>query len=365
MKRIAVLGAGHGGCAVAGDLTLRGYEVRLYSRSRSTLDAIRNRGGIEVVGAREGFARVALVTEDLGQAVRGADMLVLVVPSTAHEYYAQALAPLLSGDLPIFINPGHTGGGLHFVHALRRAGYAGPVRTGETVTLTYICRLEGPARVAIYTPTKHLRFATLPGNALEELRPLIQELYPNVAPASSVLETAFLNINAILHPPGMLLNTGWLEQTGGDFLFYHEAITPAVGRVIAELDQERLAVAKALGIPSIGVLQHFFEAGLTTREAMESGDVSRACRESAPNRTIKTPGSLRHRYVDEDVGFGLVPMRELGRLGGVETPIMDALIDLASAATGTDFRQEGLTLEKMGLAGRRPADLPRFLQEGL
>ncbi len=59
----------------------------------------------------------------------GADLVMLVVPSVAHEYYARALAPLIDGSVPIFINPGHTGGGLHFLPRaaqgrLSRAGCA-------------------------------------------------------------------------------------------------------------------------------------------------------------------------------------------------------------------------------------------------
>ena len=74
--------------------------------------------------------------------------------------------------------------------------------------------------------------------------------------------------------------------------------------------------------------------------------------------TIKSPPSLDHRYIREDIGYGLVPMAEIGRLLGIKTPVMDALITLASTALGVDFRVEGLTLEKMGLQTiRKPAEI--------
>jgi len=44
--------------------------------------------------------------------------------------------------------------------------------------------------------------------------------------------------------------------------------------------------------------------------------------------------------------------------------VMDALITLASTALNIDFRKDGLTLEKMGLAGVAPASLPKILAEG-
>jgi opine dehydrogenase len=361
---VAILGAGHGGCAAAADLTRRGHRVRVHARSAARLAPLRERGGVEARGVQTGFVPLPVLTTDVAEALAGADLVMLVVPSVAHEHYARALAPLLRPDLPVFLNPGHTGGGLHFVHELRRAGYAGDVRTCETVTLTYIARLEGPATVGIYSYVRRLGFAAFPGRHAGELYGLVHPLYPEVVPAGSVLETGLGNMNAVFHPPGMLMNAGWVEATGGGFLFYREGITEAVGRVVAAVDAERMAVAEALGIPARSFLDTFFRAGLTTPEAHASGSIARACRESGPNATIRAPASLDHRYVHEDVGYGLVPFAAFGRLAGVPTPTIDALVHLVSEATGIAYGETGLTLEKMGLAGQRPGALAGFLADG-
>jgi opine dehydrogenase len=158
----------------------------------------------------------------------------------------------------------------------------------------------------------------------------------------------------------MIMNAGWIERSRGDFLFYREGITPAVGRVIAAVDAERIAVATALGVPAMPFIDLFFEAGLTTSAARDGRDISRACEESAPNRAIKAPPTLDHRYIHEDVGYGLVPIAELGRLAGVATPTIDALVELAGIAIGSDLRRCGLTLERLGLAGKSPAELVAF-----
>jgi opine dehydrogenase len=179
-----------------------------------------------------------------------------------------------------------------------------------------------------------------------------------------VLETGLSNLNAIFHPEGMIMNAGWIEHTRGNFLFYREGFTAAIGRVTEAVDAERLAVARALGVPASPFIDVFYEAGLTTRAAHDSGDISRACLESEPNKTIKSPPSLNHRYVHEDVGYGLVPIAAFGRLAGVATPTIDALVQLAGLAVGIDYRRDGLTLERLGLAGKSPSDLLRFVQEG-
>ncbi|MGE0037609.1 MAG: NAD/NADP octopine/nopaline dehydrogenase family protein [Xanthobacteraceae bacterium] len=364
VKSVAVLGAGHGGFAAAADLGKRGYSVRLHARRDERLAPLRAQGGIEARGIAQGLVPVDLITTDVAEAVRGADLIMLVVPSVAHEYYAQALAALIDGSQPIFINPGHTGGGLHFLNELRKAGYRGPVRSCETVTLTYITRMEGPALVNIYSYTKRLRFAALPGKHVDELYALLKPLYPEIEKASSVIETALSNLNAVFHPEGMLMNAGWIQHTGGNFLFYREGFTDAVGRVTAAVDAERLAVAKALGIPAKPFIDVFYEAGLTTEAARDSGDIARACQESEPNKTIKSPPSLDHRYMHEDVGYGLVPIAALGKLCGVATPIMDALIEIGGVAVGIDYARDGLTLEKLGLAGKSPAELLKFVEDG-
>jgi opine dehydrogenase len=162
----------------------------------------------------------------------------------------------------------------------------------------------------------------------------------------------------------MIMNAGWIEHSQGDFLFYREGYTDAVGRVTAVVDAERMGVAQALGVPAMPFIEVFYQAGLTTKAARDSGDIARACRESEPNKTIKSPSSLDHRYVHEDVGYGLVPMAALGRLAGVATPTIDALIQLAGLAVGVDYRRDGLTLERLGLAGKSPSELLKFVEQG-
>ena len=209
IRKIAVLGAGNGGCAAAADLTLRGYQVRLFSRSDATLLPIIKRGGITLVeNGEEKFAAPYFHSPHIVPVIDGVDLIV--------------------DGQRILLNPGHTGGSLHFAHVLRQAGATAKIRLAETVTLTYICRMPEPARVEIYRRTSHLRCAAFPGSDTAQLVNELQEIYPEVVAARNVLETGLSNINAIMHPAGMLGNAGWIEKTGGDFLYYRQGITPAI-----------------------------------------------------------------------------------------------------------------------------------------
>jgi opine dehydrogenase len=366
VRRIAVLGAGHGGCAAAADLTLRGYEVALFSRSAQTIASIRARGAIRLEGAAgEGEAAIGTVTTDLAEAVRDANLLLLVVPVSAYPFYARALAPLIGADHIILLNPGHMGGALYIAHEIHRLVGRRDLRLCEVATLTYSCRLQAPAVVRVFHVVQNLAFAAFPGSAQPALYQAVRELYPGIVPVGSVLETGFLDINAIEHPAQALCNAGWIEHTRGDYLFYFEGTTPAVGRVIDQVDRERVALAAAARVPTKPFVQYFRELGYTTAEAAATGTAHAAMQASAPNRWTKGPKSLDHRYVHEDVGWGLVPWAEMGGALAVPTPTMDALITLASIMNGIDYRLDGLTLERLGLAGRDLRTIAGYLHGGI
>src|SRR5205807_1876997 len=78
---------------------------------------------------------------------------------------------------------------------------------------------------------------------------------------------------------------------------------------------------------------------------------------SEPNRWIKAPATIDHRFLNEDVPYGLVAIAELGRAAGVPTPCADAAIDIASIVAARPFRRYGLTRDRLG---PRPWPSPSF-----
>ena len=361
-ERIAIIGAGHGGCAAAADLGRQGFPVRLWARGDHTLAPLRARGGVELTGELgEHFVPIDVMTTDLGEAVRDAAVVMLCIPTQAHGDVAARLASRLTSEQIVLATPGHTG--LLIPGALRANGVERPL-VAETATLPYICRMDGPARVRITRKASTLPFAVFPGREMARVRPAVERILPAIRPVENVLANIFPYANAIHHPPATLCNAGRIEATGGDYCHYHDGITPAVGRLIDTLDGERRAVGAALGVRVVPFVEHFFRMGYTTEAARDAGIAYEAFHQSAPDRWIRAPRSLEHRFLDEDVPYGLVPLSELGRLGGVPTPTIDHMIHLAQVATGIDYRATGLTLERMGLAGIAPHALTGLLQNG-
>ena len=109
LPRVAVLGAGHGGQAMAGHLGLMGCEVTLYNRSQDRIAPIEIAGGIELTGQVEGVGRLALVTTDIELAIKDAELIMVVVPANGHAPLAEAVAPYLADGQIVVLHPGQIG----------------------------------------------------------------------------------------------------------------------------------------------------------------------------------------------------------------------------------------------------------------
>lgn len=361
VERVAIIGAGNGGFAAAADFVRAGFDVRLFGRSQSTIDPVIARGGVEFEGVLgEGFAPLSIVTSDAAIAMHGADVVVMMGPTHAHEDMARVIAPHLTRDQILLAAPGHT---LTLLpSALRAAGAADTVFC-ETSTLPYICRKTTSARVKISRKAAKLKFSAFPAKHTERLARQLKRLLPALSPVPTLLDTVFPYTNAIHHPPALLCNIGRVESPG-DYCHYYEGITPSVGRIIDALDRERLAIAAAFGCRIDKLSEYFFQLGYTDEEGRAGGDAYSVFHHSEPNRWIKAPATIDHRFFNEDIPYGLLPLTELAGLAEVATPACNAIIDLASIATGKAYRTFGLTRKRMGIEGLDASALKSLLENG-
>lgn len=348
-----VMGAGHGGLAMAGHLGLMGFEVRLFSRSFARVASVRMRGGVDVTGDEvDGFGKVVLATDNAAEALDGVDVVMVVVPATGHENVAQICAPHLKAGQIVVLNPGRTMGALAFYQALKREECETSVMIAETQTFLYASRITGPAQVHIFRVKNSIPLATLRAHKIPECLAVIRKAFPQFVPGDSVFKTSFNNIGAVFHPAIMLLNTGWVEDVS-DFEFYHQGVTPSVARILEAIDAERVAVAGAMGFHAMTAREWLYYAydavGRDLREAM---------RANLGYRGILAPHRTEMRYITEDIPCSLVPIASLGKKFGIPTPVIDSLVTLACAMHERDYYAEGRTVESLGIAD---ADL-KFLR---
>jgi opine dehydrogenase len=348
--RVAVLGAGNGGVASAFDFAQHGHEVALYAPAEfgANVVAVAAAGGISATGDLEGFAPVRYSGHDAAEALAGAELVLLVGPAYSTEPLAATAGPHLADGAAVLICPGSCAGAIAFKRTVGLALDDRRYTVGETSTLPYAVRVTEPGVVNVFLKlTTGVYVAGLPRSGTDRLLDLIKDVWPAVEAAESVFQTTLQNGNPVIHPAVTLLNAGLLERTGGDFLFYEEGVTEGVGRLIEAVDKERAAIAAGLGVtilsdPALGVRQGYM------RDENYSTGYS-----SAPGFLgIGAQCQLDHRYLTEDVGYSLVFLTDLAARLGVPTPVMDAVIAIASVVLARDFAAEGKrTVSGLGLDG--------------
>jgi opine dehydrogenase len=360
--QIAVIGAGHGGKSMAADLASRGYAVRLYNRSYEHIEAIAQRGGIEVTleDGRQEFGQLRLVTSDIAAALEGADLVMVVIPASGHRDVALACAPHLRDGQCLVLNPGRTGGALEFRQVLRETGCTADVVIAEAETFLFTSRSNGPAEAHIFRRKNTLPLAALPSTRTHEVLDILQEVYPQFIAAPNVLYTSLNNMGAVFHPALTLLNAGWIEASGGDFEFYIDGVTPSTAHILERLDRERVTVATAMGVRAQSA-----QEWLARAYSAYGDNLYESIHANPGYKGITAPRTLRHRYIFEDVPYSLVPISELGRRFGVDVVAMEAMIQLACVLHGTDYRHRGRTLARMGLEGLSATEITRLVETGV
>ncbi len=361
-KNFTVIGAGNGGKAMAARLALSGFKVALYNRTPEHVSDIKARKGIDlenVDGEPHGFAKLALTTSDMSEALKDADMIMVVVPSSAHADIAKNAASHLRDGQIIILHPGRTFGALEFVKVLRDNACEANVTVAEAETLIFITRSEGPASVRIFGTKEAVPIAAFPATRTNMVLNAIRQVFPQFIDGINVLHTGLNNMGAILHPALTLLNAGRIEATQGNFKFYIEGLTPSVGSVLEILDSERVNVAKSLGIRAQTALEWVQMAYNSTGK-----DLREAIHNQPGYYEVKAPSSLYHRYIFEDVPMGLVPIASLGKNNNVSVSGISGIIQLACMIHKTDYWSCGRSLEKLGLSRLSINELTRYVNEG-
>jgi opine dehydrogenase len=362
MKRIAVIGAGNGGLAVAGYLGIRGHEVRIMDLSPAAIDPVAKAGTIKVSGKIEGEGKVTLATTNLAAAVQGAEVIMVVLPGDAHGRIALGLVPHVTNHQIVVLHPGGAGGALELAAAFKRHGIPTLPIIAEIESFMYGSAVIGPAQVQIKSVKLQNRIAALPAKATGHVLGALRDDYPQFVGAKNVLQTSLNHMNSMLHVAGMVMNAGWIETTQGGFEFYRDGLSPTVTRILEEVDGERMAVSEALAAEAMSVRAWIKETyhveGPTLFETIQTLNAT-------VYKSSKAPASLRSRYLSEDVPTGLVPIASLGEAVGVQTPLTRNLIELASRIQGVDYWVTGRGLARMGLDGKDRDGIRRAAEVGL
>lgn len=347
--KVGVLGSGNGALAVAFEWSKAGHEVSMFDFEQfpQNIKSINKVGGIFSEGELCGFQEITYAGHDISKVVPNAELIFVVGPAYSTEPFGLICKPYISKGQKFIVCPSSCAGSLVFKNSLGLDIRDESVIIAETSTLPYAVRIIGDARIEVYNRLKGGYFiAAIPTKYTKEIYDIVKPVYENIGIAKNILQTTLYNANPVIHPAVSLLNVALIERTKGDFYFYEQGVTPAVGRLIKAVDEERIKIGKHLNItvipdPVLGMEQGY--------QAEPTYDVGYS--EAPGFKGIKAQPLLDYRYFNEDVGYGLVFLTDLASKLGVETPAMDAVIKLVSIVMNRDYKTEkARTMEKLGIS---------------
>jgi opine dehydrogenase len=369
---LAVIGAGGGGLVTAAEAALAGWQVTIADLPEfgTQIDAVAAAGGVHA-RIRDGatdeyptavFTEVA-ASKDPVQAMTDVPLVIVSVPAFGHKPFAELLSPVLQ-DRQQVIWTGEGGGAFTMIAELGRLGRRPKAVIGETNTLPYgVAYPDGPGRVTATRKRGGSMIAAIPTGETDRLFDSVAPIWPWVTKAQNAWETVLVNFNAIDHVAAMICNLGSIE-TEGEFRPWGEGATPGVTNVIGAVDSEYLKLRKAIGLDNEMRYEEYLVAqgmaqsiGASLHETIRSSLLGTVVFEGGP-------AALEHRFVAEDVPYSLVLASSIGVALGVETPVIDGLIALASAAAQREYRTEGRTLADWGLAGADADALRKAVDRG-
>lgn len=337
MKKIAIVGCGGTGHALAAILSRNGHKVYLTDgpQYQTMLEKSREIGRIRLTGTVSGVGRPESITPDIGAALSQAELIIVCTISTRDEEVAQMICPYVTPEKPILISAGN-GASLIFHRIFEQAGKHN-ILVGETGGNFFPCRLSEDRTATIGLPLSPKKIAAFPPKNTPLLTAAFQEIW-DFTPADSILCTAFDGPNLICHMAGTLLNISKIENSNGTFSLFQEGISPGVINLLDALWQEKCRVFQFFDFEPSPSPRKMFEGILDP-----SNDDYRYFRE------MDGPGSLEHRYITEDAPYLTCFFISIARAAGIPVPLFESMTALMSAVTGTDFYREGRTLENLGL----------------
>lgn len=353
--KIAIIGAGNGGQAISGYLAMQGYDIALYDIVNEKIEELKKLGGIKLEGRICGFGKLCCITTDIKEAVDGAEIIMVTTIANAHKAVAQSIASFVVDGQVIILNPGRTCGALVFKQTLVEAGCKSRFYLAEAQTLVYACRIVQNGTVNIIGVKDEVLLSALPSADTDYVLSKINPLYPSFMKTTNVLRTSLENIGAMFHPCVLLFNAATIERN--EVFWFYRDMTEQVAAFVEKFDAERLAVGKAYGIDLLGVNEWIKFAYKDT----EGDTLCERMRNNPAYHDIKSPSSIFTRQLTEDIPTGVLPIMELGRAAGVNTPLLESMIHICEALLGQDLHTNGRNLKNLGLEGKTKQEIIDYI----
>ncbi len=354
--RVGIIGAGSIAFGMAAFLEQAGHTAILWSPSGERTKALAAGEALTASGAVTGTFRPQ-VAADARALAEGSDVLVVALPAYGHKAVLDAVAPYIRAEQSVIISSHASFGALYLSRLLAARDISVPVIAWGTTVVSG--RQLSQTEVNVNTVRKRIDLATVPEARSAEGLVLCQTLFGDrFVDRGSLLAIALSNLNPQNHMGIALGNMTRMER--GESWSQGQNVTPNVGRLLEDLDQERINVATALGLQVRTIFEHFH---LSFHVPVSS--ISQMNQEMhAAGNGGSGPTTADSRYVTEDVPFGLVMTARLARLAGKPAELHEAGVKIFSAMYGRDFTAENDLLNALDMDALSLSDLTGLCKNG-
>lgn len=314
--KITVIGAGNTGTACAVHLHWSGCEVCLYTRSEEKAEYL-NQKGILSEAEYPGTYPVP-VTSDLEKAVNFGELLIITTWANAHKEVFEKIYRISDKNLLIY----NGNWGALEAYQIRRKYFPGSTKAiMEADGMPYVAAYQN-GRLQLKGVKKSLTIGEVRGKVPEDIRQFLEKIYGTVLVRNSVFETSLSAPNPIIHIPLALFNISRIENHQ-EFKILTDGFSENAERYIMGIDREREALAEALGVPYEKILHQLNRFWGSTYSSLKELFSS-----NPVYSNLRGPDSVAHRFIAEDLPYGIAPLIAFGDLLDVPVPYCRALVTL-------------------------------------
>ena len=126
--------------------------------------------------------------------------------------------------------------------------------------------------------------------------------------------------------------------------FIMRGVTPSVTNVINAVDSERKNIASIFDHKLPNIADSFHSAGFGIK-----GNLMETISSSDMLTSLKAPGVVNHRWLTEDISYGIYTWSLIGEKFEVPTETMSNIISLASVLLGFDLKENSRSLDDLGI----------------
>lgn len=342
--RVAILGAGAIGCATAAFLSEQGIRAAMWSPTghRLTQHTEQDIASFQSVGAVHGLITVDRITNL--DALSTYTHIFVCLPGPLYQTVLAAAATSWRTGQTVIVSGALSLAPLWIQREARQRG-ADITAVGWGTTLTTAHFLDD-GRLHLNAMRHRIDMACLSASALlpgepdafAGCRALFGDRFVAV---DSLLASTLANINPIAHAAEVIPNLTRMDLGESWQLFGN--FTTVVAKMADALDRERLALAHSLGFTLPSLAQHYHRSYHVPQGPLN--EMAQAI--EAAGAGPRGPDRLAHRYVMEDVPFGLVFQERLALAQGVQCKMVSSCITLFEAVYGEEFRGQNFLMHAL------------------